>query len=268
MSSEAVRYGPVQGVRVGRYPWAINTTCLCFRLGDTLIDTGPANQSRQVLAFAREKQLRQILLTHHHEDHCGNAAYLQRKLKIPVFAPGKAVPLLADGFPVQRYRRWVWGRPERLQAPELPPEVETGAGWRLRPIPTPGHSADMTCFLEPLQGWLFAGDLFVSARPRYLRADENLDESIDSLRAILEFKFDVLMCGHRGIVRGGRVLLTEKLAYLEQLRAEVRQRRQLGEPVAQITLDLLGREDFLSWFSGGHFSKQNLVRACLAGEQQ
>ncbi len=259
---DAVEAGEVKGIRVGRYPWAINTTCVCYRVGRTLIDTGPPNQYQRVLKFARERPLQQILLTHHHEDHCGNAAPLSRELGLPVLAPPQSLAFLADGFKVHLYRRLVWGKPEPSQAQPIGDAIDAGDGIQLRPILTPGHSPDMTCFLEEGKGWLFAGDLFVAARPRYLRADENLGQTVKSLRALLKFEFDTLFCGHRGVVHQAREQIGAKLDYLEDLRGQVRERRQRGETISAITLELLGKEDFLSWFSGGHFSKRNLVQAC------
>lgn len=259
-----IRERAVEGVRVGRYPWAINTTCLVYRLGTTLIDTGPPNQFRRVCDFANARPLTQILLTHHHEDHCGNAARLTAELQSPVLAPRAALQFLADGFQVHLYRRLVWGKPRRVRAAPLPDEIDAGAGFRLQPIATPGHSIDMTCFLEPDEGWLFSGDLFVTAKPRYLRKDEDVNQTVSSLRGLLQFEFGTLFCAHRGLVRDARSKVAAKLNYLTELRQEVRERRRQGDTPAAITRQLLGKEDFLSWFSGGHFSKRNLVEACLS----
>ena len=62
----------------------------------------------------------------------------------------------------------------------------------------------MTCFLEPERGWLFSGDLYISGRTRYLRADESVADTIDSLRRFLEVDFGTLFCSHRGPIADGK----------------------------------------------------------------
>ncbi len=257
--------GPVRGARVGRFRRAFNTTVVCYRLGDVLIDCGPPNQFGAVREFASHAPLSRVVLTHHHEDHCGNAARLARELEVPVLAPAASLEPLAGGFPVQLYRRLVWGVPKRVSARPLPEEISVEGGFRLQPIAAPGHSADMTCLLEPRQGWLFAGDLYVTGRPRYLRSDEDVGQTIASLRRLESLSFDTLLCAHRGSLKKGPERLRKKREYLEELRGAARRRHRAGDTLEVITRALLGREDFLSWFSGFHFSKRNLVRSCLEG---
>ncbi len=40
-------------------------------------------------------------------------------------------------------------------------------------VHAPGHSPDMTCYLEAERGWLFTGDLYITSKPCFFRADEN-----------------------------------------------------------------------------------------------
>ena len=260
---ERVSLGGVEGIRVGRFPGAINTTVLVYRIGDALIDAGPPNQWRVLRDFVREKPVKRVILTHHHEDHSGNVRPLQREFGLPVSAPAKAVPLLADGYKIHFYRQVVWGKPLPAKVDPIPEAIELGGGLRLLPIFSPGHSPDMTCFLEPNRGWLFSGDLFVAALPRYLRSDEDFPQQVESLRRIIEHEFDTLFCAHRGVVEKGRQAFRRKLEYLESLRGRARALREKGREVRQITRELLGKEDLLSWISGGHFRKSNLIEACL-----
>ncbi len=153
-----------------------------------------------------------------------------------------------------------------MRAEILPEEIELEPGRRLRTIPSPGHSRDMTCYLEPERGWLFSGDLYISRSTRHMRADEDLGEQIASLRRIVALDFETVFCSHRGVVRSGKQALQAKLDFLESLCQRVGQLRSEGRSDREITRLLLGRENWLSWATGLHFSKRNLIRACLEAE--
>lgn len=263
--SERFEHEGVEAVRVGRYPVGINTMAVVYRLGATIIDTGPANQWRFVRGFLREKPVRRVLLTHHHEDHSGNAANILRELGVPVLVPPLGQASLRDGYPLHLYRRVFWGTPGRFDGALLPEEIVLEDGLTLRAVHAPGHADDMTCLLEPNRGWLFSGDLFIGANTRYLRADEDYDGILRSLRLCLSHDFDVVFCAHRGIVRDGRAAIQAKLDALEALREQSRRLQQQGQSLREITRRLLGREDLVTWLSHGHFSKKNLIRGSLTG---
>src|ERR1700730_1129489 len=69
----------------------------------TLIDTGPkADVSRQALETAlaslgyRVEDLRRVIITHHHVDHCGLAAEIVRRSGAALWTHPYNVPWLAD----------------------------------------------------------------------------------------------------------------------------------------------------------------------------
>ena len=66
-----------------------------------------------------------LVVTHHHEDHMGGAAALRAARGVVPHAHPAAVPLLADGFEQEPYRRLAWGRPPRIAARALGAEVAT-----------------------------------------------------------------------------------------------------------------------------------------------
>jgi glyoxylase-like metal-dependent hydrolase (beta-lactamase superfamily II) len=164
------------------------------------------------------------------------------------------------------YQRVLFGRPEPCHAFPLPPEIGLEDGGRLSPVHTPGHAADLVCYLQPERGWLFTGDLYIGTRPRYLREGESLALMLRSLRTVLGYEFSTVFCGHRGVVHKGYEAIREKLAYLEHFRAESRRLAGLGWSVGCITKKLLGREDLTSFATGFNFTKENLIRACLEPE--
>lgn len=261
--AERIQHSEVEGLRVGRFPFLINTTCILYRVGSTVIDTGPPNQWSQVRRFLQEREVEQVIVTHHHEDHGGNLAAIHDALKARVYSPPEGIEPLARGFPQKLYQRVVWGRPDPVQAEAMSEQVAIGGGRTLEAIPVPGHSVDMTCFLDPERGWLFAGDLYISSKTRYLRQDEDLRAEIESLRRIVAYDFETVFCSHRGVVRSGKEALRRKLEFLESLCEQVAHLRAEGRSLQEIKRRLVGREDLMTWITGYHFSKANLIAACF-----
>ncbi|MFQ5349140.1 MAG: MBL fold metallo-hydrolase [Thermoanaerobaculia bacterium] len=260
---ERLRHLDIEGIRVGRFGGRVMTTCILWRIGDTLVDTGPPNQWRAVRRFVAEEPLRRALVTHHHEDHAGNLARLQEATGAEIVAPDESLVPLAQGFPLQLFQRLIWGRPRRVRPAPLPARVELAAGGALEPVLLPGHSPDMTCFVEPRRRVLFGADLYVGRRQRYLRADESLTGILVSLRRALGLEFDTLLCSHRGVVEDGKGRLRARLAYLEELCGRAASLAEEGLEVAEISRRLLGPEDHVGRMSRLRFSKRNLIRGCL-----
>ncbi|MBW3139994.1 MBL fold metallo-hydrolase [Ferrimonas balearica] len=253
----------IEGVRVGRFNFGINTTFIVYRVGDTLIDSGPPNQWAAVSAFVEERPLRQVLLTHHHEDHSGNAGRIAAMHNLVPMAPEPGRAKLARGFATPPLQRLIWGAPSPLVTEPLADGLQLDDGSPIVPIPTPGHAKDLTCFHLPHQGWLFSGDLYLSRKLRYLRSDENLTELMASLRRVLTLEFDTVLCPHRGPVRGGHQALQDKLDYLEQLCDQAQSLARQGCSEKAVLKALLGPEDWLGHLSRYNISKTNLIRQAL-----
>ena len=180
-----------------------------------------------------------------------------------VLAPAPSLRPLAEGFPLPCYRRFIWGRPGRVGATALPEWLELPDGSRLEPVLLPGHSTDMTCFLERRRRILFGADLYVGRRQRYLRSDEVLSGILESLRRALELDFDTLLCSHRGILVDGKDRLRQRLGHFEELCDKAAALAAAGVELAEITRRLLGPEDHIGRMSLGEFSKRNLSAGCL-----
>lgn len=266
-----IAYGPVEGLQTGRFGTSLNTMSICYRIGHTLIDTGPKNRWWTVRRFVdaqhAEHGIERVVLTHHHEDHAGNAFRIKKRFDVPVFAPEASLEPLAEGFPMKWYRRLIWGKPKPVAAKPVPTRLALENGRHLHAIPTPGHADDMVCYLVPEEGWLFTADLFIAREPKYLRYDEDVLQLIDSLRRVLQYDFEVVFCGHRGVLENGRQALRDKLLYLEALCGVILRRHESGESTNYITEQMLGRDGRLHWITGGDFSKKHLVRSCLDGNQ-
>jgi glyoxylase-like metal-dependent hydrolase (beta-lactamase superfamily II) len=116
--------------------FGINTTFIIYRIGETLIDAGPSNQWSTIKRVLKLLTIKTLLITHHHEDHSGNANRISKLKKLMPYAPLLGQDKLAKGYP------------------------------------SPGHTKDLTCLFLPEQKYLFSGDMYISKSLKYLRADD------------------------------------------------------------------------------------------------
>ncbi|XP_004344268.2 hypothetical protein CAOG_06647 [Capsaspora owczarzaki ATCC 30864] len=296
MLERAIHQG-VEVIRVGLFPGRINTTVCMFRTGSTLIDCGPPNQWSPVKAYLTSVQtsaqglapggsavqpVKELLITHHHEDHSGNAARIKRDFpSISIRAPKTSLKLLTEGFEVQMYRRLVWGKPPTVDvhgsfdailadsassASVPPPAIRPTIGHDLSivPVAAPGHCSDMTVMFDPARGHLFSGDLFVTSKPLMMRNDEDVNDEIASLRRVLSLDWNTLFCAHRGFVSDGKKLLQQRLDHFLEMRAKATELNHQGLSHRAIASKLFGKEEALYYLSRGHFSKKHLVEGLLS----
>jgi glyoxylase-like metal-dependent hydrolase (beta-lactamase superfamily II) len=225
-----------------------------------LIDCGPPSAAGALLEWLGGREVEALAVTHHHEDHAGGAGLLGAARGLTAAVHSTAVPLLADGFRQEAYRRLAWGRMPRLRARALEGDV-TSRSARLRPVFTPGHSPDHVCFYDADREWLFTGDLFLAERLRYLRADEDIHRLIASLEDVAALPLRRVFCAHRGPVADGPAALRRKAEHLGVLRGRVRALLAQGLDEAEVARRAVGREGPMTWLTLGHFSVRNFVRA-------
>ncbi|MDQ7793943.1 MAG: MBL fold metallo-hydrolase [bacterium] len=257
------RHGPVTRLLLGRNV-AGRTLYLtaAYLVGDLLIDTGCPRTARQLEQALEDLPVRQVALTHHHEDHVGGLARIQAGAPIPAYAHPLALGRILD--PPRRlafYREVVWGVPAAARASPLPDELAAGP-YRLRVLHTPGHCPDHVAFYEPREGWLFTGDLFLGERVKQLRPRENVEATMQSLRRLPGSDYTIF-CGGGRVVEDGPAAVARKLAYWEGLGEQARALAAEGWKVDAITTRLLGREGFLWLATGGDSAKRHLIRSFL-----
>ncbi|MDW7990708.1 MAG: MBL fold metallo-hydrolase [Anaerolineae bacterium] len=236
-----------------------------YLMDGLLIDTGCPGTAGELLAWCRGQTVRQVVNTHHHEDHSGGDYWLQRELGLPIAAPEGALPILRNFPHLEFYRRLVWGQPRNLQVEPLGTTLETDR-YQFLVVPTPGHSADHVCLFEPREGWLFSGDLFIHERARYIRREEDARQILRSLKKVLELEPRLLFCAHAGVVEDAVGAIRRKIAYWENLATQAQDLAGKGLPLTEITRRLLGPETLMTYLTGGDFSKQNLIASLLAAD--
>lgn len=232
-----------------------------FRAGPFLIDSGPRHARRQLLRWHGLEGARRCLLSHHDEDHAGNAAALARA-GLPVEAPPKVIEALDRVGPIPAYRRWVWGTAEPVEPAPLAGPA-SGNGWELQPLHTPGHSADHHVFHAPERGLVFSADLYIGRRVPVARPREDIPQLLASLRRVRDLQPKTLFCAHRGRVDAAVEAFNEKIDWLEDLVARVSVLADRGLSLRKITRAALGREGGTFVVSRGEYCKRNLVAAAL-----
>jgi glyoxylase-like metal-dependent hydrolase (beta-lactamase superfamily II) len=227
-----------------------------------LVDTGPGSLARQFLPAFAGSRIDRVLLTHFHEDHAGNAASLQRKLKVPVYASEDSLGLLQKDAALPLYRRLIWGKRPGFEPSPYTDTVESAHG-RLGVLKTPGHSHDHICLINRQEGFLFTGDLFVTPRTRIVMRYESIPEIIKSLKKLLQEEFATLFCAHAGVVEKGRELVGKKLDYLEDISGKVAHLHRQGLSMGEIDRRIFGRTQMLDYISLNEWSSRHIVRSII-----
>ena len=257
-------FGDVKAYELGWSPFGHPMmTVYLYLVDDLMVDTALAHMGREVLCIAEEAGIRRAILTHHHEDHSGNAAALKDRLNVAVYGHPLTVSKMKRDFRIYPYQHYMWGKTAPLEMAVVPEVTET-ANFRLKAIHTPGHSKDHVAYLDSDRGILFSGDLYLSERIKYFRADEVILDQIESLRKILSFDFDALLCNHHPRATKGKDRIARKLQFLEDLYGSIRRTWEKGIQEKQIFRELgLKEQHLVKWFCFGNVSMENVVRSAV-----
>lgn len=239
-----------------------------------LIDTGCVHTVEELVAYLEGQELavRTVVSTHYHEDHVAGNRRIQERFGARLLAHPVAVTEMARVPDLQPYRAVIWGYPEPCLAEPVGPEIHTPS-FRFEVIDTPGHCPGHVALLERENGWCFSGDLYVGARLKAIRPDEDVAAIVSSLERLAALATEgmegparglTLFTGIGRVVEDGRRALLDCAAHLRDMAAKARQLQRKGLPEAAIRDEFFGRESVLDTLTGGHYSAANLVRALLS----
>jgi glyoxylase-like metal-dependent hydrolase (beta-lactamase superfamily II) len=234
---------------------AFGYTASAYLVRGLLIDLGFPAVARELAAFLAYARPAGALITHHHEDHAGNAE-LAARAGLPLAAADATFAALRDRSAIGISRRLLWGTPPPLTSP-----VRRFASDALRLVPAPGHCADHHVVWDAERETIFAGDLFLGVKVRVAHPGENPHRLAQSLRAVAALRPKRLFDAHRGLVAHPVDALRAKADWLEQTIAAIEQHIAAGWSDRAIARDVLGREALMYYISGGRMSKINFVRA-------
>lgn len=187
-----------------------------------VIDPGPVLDShRDALAAALAgEHVVAILVTHCHADHSPLAEWLRAETGAPTVAFG---PHLT---PPDAEAELVKETVDRAFSPDLSVATgdlaASGAGWTMRAVHTPGHTANHSCFTLEEESALFTGDHVMGWSTTVVSPpDGDMRDYIESLRLVRGRGDAVLWPTHGSPVRDPADFLDAYLAHRLEREAQV-----------------------------------------------
>jgi len=229
-----------------------------------LIDTGCKHTADKLVDYLDGKGVKLVVNTHFHEDHIGANHLIQERFGVEIFAHADSVPLINRVPELHPYQEFVWGYPEPTRVSELGDSIET-PGFHFEVLETEGHSEGHVVLFEPDKGWCFSGDIYITDKPKVIRADEDASGLVKTMRDLAGLDTDrlVLFTSMGEIIPQGRQALLSCVEYLEDLSRKAGELAAEGLSVDAIIVELLGRGSVLAGLTDGHFSSDNLIRGIL-----
>lgn len=268
--TDSFQFKAIKGFKFGSSPLGKpNMWVHLFFIDGLLIDTGHSNMSKEVLATVQNLHVEQIYLTHHHEDHSGNVDLLSNHFNSPVYAPKKCVEIIPNPPDISLVQKLIWGKAKPFFTAIAKDDFIETPNYRFEIIAVPGHSIDMVCLLEKKQGWLFSADLWVANKIKFFMRPESMAQQIASIKKILQYDFEVLLCSHNPQLKNGKTCLEQKLVFLEEFYGKVAELYHKGYTAKVIFKKLdLKENKRIKFLSGGALSSFNRVLSVVRDEDE
>ena len=233
-----------------------------FLVDGMLIDTGAEKLQEELKAFFSDHSFDQVVLTHHHEDHTGNAAWIQEHVEVPFFLHPLGLAITEEEGEYPEYRKVTWGNRRAFNALPLGERVRSRSlEWQV--IHTPGHADDHVALFHEESGRLFTGDLFVSPKTRVMMKTESVPLILASLRNLLALPFTSVFCSHAGFLENGRALLEQKLQHLEKLQQAIIELYEKGQTPSEINQQLFQQTYPIIQFSKKEWDTIHIVTSVV-----
>jgi len=235
-----------------------------YLIDGLLIDTGCHETSQELAAFLENRNLKNVVNTHYHEDHIGGNHDIMSRYGVDIFAHPISIPKIATRYHLFPYQEFTFGYPFPTTVKPVPDHLKTDH-FTFQINDTPGHCEGHICIVEMSKGWCFTGDLFTRESPKFIRSEENIGEIIRSMRKIVELPTEklILFTSLGRIVEDGRKALTDCINYLSELSTRVKDMKASGMSVDEIVNGVFGGENMFMQLTNGQFSTNNLVTSIL-----
>ncbi len=209
----------IKGARNGKYPYSHS-----LLIEDYLIDTGIS--SRLLRKLKRQFPIKNVLLSHWHEDHTSGNRLLSNA-NFFIHSKDKFLIENVDKFyeyygisnsPAEEEFEWLWENfkldntkiEKALTDNEI---IRVGNDYELKVIHTPGHTAGHCSFLELNSKIAFLADIDLTNFVFYAGIDSNLIDFEESLDKLIDLDIEMAATGHRGIIEGGKEIKEELIKY-------------------------------------------------------
>ncbi|MEN6349763.1 MAG: MBL fold metallo-hydrolase [Syntrophomonas sp.] len=259
---EVFEFGDITGAMVSReLPWnpPFSMNVFYYIVSGLLIDSGPFSLADEAIVFFNTYDIKQVILTHIHEDHAGMAYWLQENKQIPIYLHPDSVEEALAEVDLPSYRLDIWGKRQAFKALPAPDKIKAGSHV-FNLIDSPGHCRNHLVLYEKSKGWLFSGDLLNSLRPKIVYCEENLSEMIISMSKLLKLDFSTVFCPHTGIHTDGREKFTQKLNYLLNLQDKINRLRAAGLSDNEIDRQLFPGPSLFSELTEGDIASYHIIK--------
>lgn len=189
---------------IGCIPGFVNSYTYAEGAETYLIDTGFTRKAKPIVrAFGSANvplaRVSKMLLTHHHLDHMGGAAFLLQTTHAPIACHTDDAPFV-DG----RQRApmpWLMRLFVRVHpAPVAVPLKDGDPVGSLRVVHVPGHTPGEVALYHPTRKILFSGDSVVERKGRLTipaaKFASNLSQAVQSVSRLRALDVDLLLPGH------------------------------------------------------------------------
>ena len=259
------RQESIRGVEMGHANVSVEGIQLalyCYVVDGVLIDTGAQSLEQELIPFFEQQDIDQVVITHYHEDHTGCAAYLQETRQLPIYMNERSIARGQKAADYPLYRQQFWGKRRPFQARSIGKTFTSrNSVWDV--IETPGHSDDHLVFLNRETGQLFTGDLYCQEKTKIILREENIPDTIHSLRRVLTYDFQEVFCCHAGYLADGRAAIQRKLDYLEDLRGNILRLHEKGMTPEEIQQELFPKKYPILFLSSGEWDSIHIIRSIL-----
>jgi len=233
-----------------------------YLLDDILVDTGSSSVAKDFIKFYQTKKINRVALTHVHEDHSGNAAWLHENFNASIYLHENDIPEASKNSNIPFYRKIIWGNRKAFPAIAMPDFLES-KNYKLDVIKTPGHTSNHLAFHEKNKGWLFTGDAYVGIKQKVALTSENISDAIQSIKKMLQLDFDTIFCAHSGINENGKEKLKKKLDYFENIQAQVKTLKEKGVTLKKINKIIFPKKDLWEILSRKEWSSYQIISTII-----
>ena len=162
-----------------------------FHIGNALIDAGCVNAKSEFESYVSNSDIKDVYITHAHEDHFGCADLFQEKARVYAWKSG--IDLLRNPLDIPEFFQYVWGQPQPIKEVQPLPDTFEIGDYRFKIIEAPGHMKDMVALLEPDRKWLFSADAVPLPSRKYIAMpEENIPRMIVTMERINDLNIEVL----------------------------------------------------------------------------